>query len=293
MKIIVSIHIGLDARPLLANDSLLRDSVDWANMKYWAVFESDSPILARILVVTHNIVAISFRISTVWAKKELDGAILYLLHPTKGDLPLSDADQIANDTHINKLPYRHIRQGTGVRIVDKFYISSLKKMKPDCAIHFVFDCYFANKDAYNILANESLTGIHFGPVISQATGEVLDQLHLFTAPNILPPATDDGSIIVHTNSNQLESYRIQGCISYPKETISSALDFNCTCEAFGAFDFGLIVVSKNFKNAIEKNKIKGIGFTPVLDASSQLYAEYIKAYKTLTSQILNNPLNSL
>lgn len=82
-------------------------------------------------------------------------------------------------------------------------------------------------------------------------------------------------------------------IAFDAEVISSAADFNITVDPIAGYDLGSTVVSKRVRTLIDGSGVHGVFFTPVLDASSELYSNFISQWHSLSAQVVARTENRL
>lgn len=150
-------------------------------------------------------------------------------------------------------------------------------------LHWEFDAVFVRPNAKALLEKENIKGIRFSqPVLHKKNIAIKDfyQLHIDT---ILPKAFNHyNTQIIHCKANNEEGYntdlkfpycgRIKfhhpmiGGYCFDKKAFNTANEIVQTYEYFGsgASAYRLQIVSKRLKMLIEKNKLRGLKFTPVI-----------------------------
>lgn len=301
MKILVNVSIRDRHKSLYKNDKMLIDVVD--GDKFWLEFDSSSQILNRVLELGREFGGLSFHVRSEFTKKEFDSVALYLLRVTRGELAESIADEMENAKYINSLKSFPPSSKTGVRILERYYLSSIN-VKPDAnSIYAASDAFMATQDVCKTLDAERISGLRFGPVCHPNTGIPQKVVSLLIPTNILPLCEHDQSVTIMTLDErdrpttvsvcpELNSHMLRGCISYSPEATKSASDFNCTCEAFGGLDIGQTIVSRRFVDVVKQHNIKGVRFLPVLDTSTPLYAKYRALFQPLADNLSKIPLKS-
>ncbi len=292
MKIIASARISVN-RPLFTHDPILNGyGIDWDKVKSWWEIDSRSPILDRVCELSYQVGGVRFHIRTEFTKKEFDSVELFQLRAANEGLPYVDDDFVANCKYIDQLEYHRLIPDTGVRIMDKYYLSRVR-VKPDAnSIYSALDSYIASRGACEIMARENISGLHFGPVCHPKTEIPHDNVRVLIPTHIMPPCEKDQSVCMcSTPTDGMNSYGLCGSISYSKESTEAAQDYNCMCEPIGAWNFGLIIVRKRLMEIFKSHKIKGARFQPVLDTSTPLYAKYHAEHQRLMEKIQSNPMN--
>ncbi len=292
MKIIVRVSIGYQMRNIFALDPLLCTKLDWDAPGSWQEMSGQSPVLERVIDLSHQTDGLRFQVFADFSKKEVESVSLYLMRPTREDIAMTAEEQTANYEYFESLKYRRFNSELAVKVVGKIFASAAKLRTDIDNIYTAFGCYLATENVSQVFTNEQVTGLSLGSVIDLKSISSNRKLGLLVPSNVLPACAPDGSVVVHTvHPDEIKSHRVVGCISYSSDITQSAMDFNCTGEAFGAIDLGEIIVSKRFRDMVKTFKIKGVQFSPVLDTSTQLYAEYHSKLQYVMERLRSNPAN--
>lgn len=290
MKLIVAVEVSSEVADLFAQDKVLC-AAGWSRDLYWWGVDSRSPLLERILDVTQQI-GTGFRLRGELSKSEWDTVGLYKLQATKSGLALSSADERANVKYIASLAYLHRGGGCGIRVMERFYLSRVRVRPNANSMYPAFDAWMATVDVCDALMASGISGLAYGPVLHPATNQAYEQVRLLVPTNVLDPCISDQSVMPHTpHPDGISFHKTTGFVSYSPSVISSAQDFNCSCEAIGSFGLGATIVSRRFRETVGQHKIKGIDFAPVLDSSTSLYAAYHAEHSRVMAMIQANPLN--
>jgi hypothetical protein len=293
MKIIASARIRSGDLSLYKRDPILGEyGIDWDKNEFWWEIDSCSPILDRVCELSHQVNGVKFHVRTEFTKKEFDSVELFQLRAASEGLADTAADQDAYRNYIHQLEYHRCIPDTGIRIMDKYYLSRVR-VKPDAnSIYSALGSYIASRGACEIMERENISGLRFGPVCHPKTEIPHDSVRVLIPANIMPPCKKDQSVCMcSTPTDGMNSYGLCGSISYSKESTEAAQDYNCMCEPIGAWNFGLIIVRKRLMEIFKSHKIKGARFQPVLDTSTPLYAKYHAEHQRLLEKIQSNPMN--
>jgi hypothetical protein len=150
-------------------------------------------------------------------------------------------------------------------------------------LHWDFDAVFVRHEAKNILERENIKSIRFtNPVLHKKDSPIQDfyQLHIETRLDNGFDSYNTEKITCkfnneeHCNNDKTQDYcnRIKyhhpmiGGYCFDKTIFDSKFDIVETNEYFGsgASANRLQIVSKRFKEIVEKNKLKGLVFTPIV-----------------------------
>lgn len=157
-------------------------------------------------------------------------------------------------------------------------------------LHWEHDAIFVRKEARFLLESENVKGISFSRPVLDKNGQAVEdlwQMHIQTELgagvdkyNLLietceyveDKETPEGIKLVHYCGRMKYNFPIRGGITINESAFQNMPDIVRSHEWFGSGGtaFQLPIVSKRVKQIIEKNKLRGLAFTPIFNDKREI-----------------------
>jgi hypothetical protein len=150
-------------------------------------------------------------------------------------------------------------------------------------LHWEYEPVFVQKQTKNILENQRIKGIHFSQPVLDKKSIPVSNLYQLNIDTVLTEGFDgyntntitckiNNEEDLNTNPDLKCCGRIKfhhpmiGGYLFDKSVFNPALDIVLSNEYFGSGSSAnrLVIVSKRFKDCVDKNKLKGLKFTPIV-----------------------------
>jgi len=223
-------------------------------------------------------------INTLYSSEELNNAKYFRINVGQYQYPQPED----NFNYLDKtfdLKYYCSICGIGKIQNNPFRLKKEPKQKNNqfWGLHWEFDSVFVREEAKNIFKRENIQGIDFIPVILNKNNKQIDRFYQLKIETVLDNGFNPYNTIKitckfnneeNTNKNNNEKYcgkikyhhpRIGGHL-FDKKIFFEGIDIFMSNEYFGSGGEAhkLIIVSKKTYEIINKNKLKGIEFTPIM-----------------------------
>jgi len=224
------------------------------------------------------------QIGTIYEKAEIEKAEWFIISKGHFQYPQPDGDFGYREATFDLKNYCHLC-GIGKVQNAPYRLKTEPKQRNHqfWGLHWVFDAIFVRREAKNILKREQIKGISFSqPVLHKKNLPIEDfyQLHIHT---VLNKGFDSyNTKIITCKFNNEENWHKDPNLNYcgrikyhhpmiggylfDKQIFNKDFDIVETYEYFGsgASANKLQIVSKRFKEIVEKNKLKGLVFEPIM-----------------------------
>ncbi len=290
MKLEVRLLLRDDLEKKLLRNRHFSKEIDLAVLPYtWVNYDSEfvSRIIQESVGTSGMRVYLHFEIT----KKEFENVKYYEVEP-RSIIRMDDHSLEKNEKYMEGQPYIITSDRTRIKLRERVYIGKpFPKTMTISSIEFG-EGYVSSKEVSSIFIANKVTAYIEYPVFESTTDEAIDKYVLIGSGNILPPLTEDVTILPAPGSPEDDLYyRRLGLPSYPSEEMESFCDFNITAESYRENDTGLMVVSEKVIRLVKDNKIRGVAFRPVLDRSTKLYDKYLKIFSSFQESLMVNPNN--
>jgi hypothetical protein len=138
-------------------------------------------------------------------------------------------------------------------------------------LHFEFDIIFIRQPAKEILTKEGFTGIEYIHPLLASTKQPIETVFQMKIDTILQPGLiqawhngGKGYAICPFCESKKSLYPRRDAIRFDKGIFSNVPDIVQSYEHFGSGANRLVLVSKRFYNIVQKYKLKGLSFTPII-----------------------------
>lgn len=139
---------------------------------------------------------------------------------------------------------------------------------------------------------KNFTGLQLNPIKNCSNKKAYENMYSILPDSILPSSCVNilRSDWQDPKNPDNKALLYEGTLIYTKDALSKLKSFNYPCEATKRDSTADIIVSKEFKEFCESEKIKGIDFIPIFTKESKLFEEYVGLVKKLCNNLIeSNP----
>jgi hypothetical protein len=142
------------------------------------------------------------------------------------------------------------------------------------------------------LTNGGLRCGEWRPVFRRGkSGSAFDGvLHVFTDQFMMPSVLDVSHMMFRPSRDQWKFTMHNGLV-YGPGALREAGDFNRTAEPWAGSDQPTWVLSDRAVRTIERRKLRGFAYWPVLEAGTEQYGKYLMMWETAVSMLMRFKLD--
>ncbi|PVD49317.1 hypothetical protein DC498_25660 [Terrimonas sp.] len=223
-------------------------------------------------------------IGTEYEKADIKNAEWYIVNTGEYQYPQPEDDFAYLKATFNLDDYCHLC-GIG-KLQNAAYRLKTTPKQPNnqfWGLHWDFDAIFVRQEAKNILDREGIKGIKFSNPVIHRTNVPIEGFYQLHIDTILSNGFDCYNTKTITckinNEENLNTDKTSQCCGrikfhhpmiggylFDKSIFDTKFDIVNCCEYFGSGGSAnrLQIVSKKFKDIVDKNKLKGLSFIPVM-----------------------------
>jgi len=292
MTITLRIFVDEDAAAALVRDSSFAGAIDQSGTTI--ELDAADPSFRRLLDLTKDTPGARLKPVMHFSAQEMAHARYFQLECRGRIVRESALDYELNRARLDASGV--VRAGDrrlGIKLIDRIALSriSLPPAMIGCASEWMGE-FVLGRGIVETFRAEALRGFDVRPLFNPlADADHPDYFQLYTE-HIMPAAELDATTLgMERESPEDGGWRELGCLTYDFSTGEPPADFNRTAENWSNTFTPLWIVSARVRDAFERHGLRGWAFRPILEKSTPLHEQYVRAWDDLLECVRVNPRN--
>ena len=249
-------------------------------------FDASSPAFDRLLEVSKSGKGCWFNPWMEFTAGEMAQSRFFQLECRGKIIREKGGDYDLNTTRLRSLPFITSGPGARIRLLDRIVLrgATIAPNAVACASDWMAE-FVVSKDVGRIFESEGLTGFTLRPVFDTKTKTNYDTFFQLYTDHIMPRALVDATTVTYRNETDIDDRRQLACLTYDFGGDPPTGDFHRTAEAWSNNDMPVWIVSARVREVVERHKVRGWAFRPVLEAGTPLQVAYKQLWEDLFARV--------